>query len=290
MPKHAYLIMAHHRFDLLEELLKDLDDSRNDIFLHVDAKTADFDADKTRRIVTKANLTIIPRMKVYWGGYSQIVCVMKLLEIASAYDYHAYYHFMVGVEFPLKSQDFIHDFFEKNSGKEFIGFDLADKNYMDRIKYFHIFNECGRPWNFLSRKKNEYRERLVKLQMRLDIDLLGKTRKQFMKGDACWSLTHDFVKFLLSQKPFVEKTFRHSFCGDEIFVHTILYNSEFRDRVYDFDNEYHSCMRMHTWEDPKNQYHLKDVDALLASGRLSARKLDGLDGLQAITEIRSRRE
>ena len=36
--RHAYLIMAHHRFDILGAVLLDLDDYRNDIFLHVDRK------------------------------------------------------------------------------------------------------------------------------------------------------------------------------------------------------------------------------------------------------------
>ena len=35
--------MAHHRFDVLEELVKDIDDERNDIFLHIDKKTKKFD-------------------------------------------------------------------------------------------------------------------------------------------------------------------------------------------------------------------------------------------------------
>ena len=32
--KHAYLIMAHSQWELLEQLLKALDDERNDIYLH----------------------------------------------------------------------------------------------------------------------------------------------------------------------------------------------------------------------------------------------------------------
>ena len=36
--KHAYLIMAHHRFDVLKMLLTDLDYKDNDIYLHIDKK------------------------------------------------------------------------------------------------------------------------------------------------------------------------------------------------------------------------------------------------------------
>lgn len=36
--------MAHNHFDFLKILLKRLDDPRNDIYLHVDRKAADFSA------------------------------------------------------------------------------------------------------------------------------------------------------------------------------------------------------------------------------------------------------
>lgn len=34
---HAYLIIAHDQFDLLESLLKCIDDERNDIYIHIDS-------------------------------------------------------------------------------------------------------------------------------------------------------------------------------------------------------------------------------------------------------------
>ena len=36
--KHAYLIMAHHEFEVLGKLVQAIDDKRNDIFIHFDAK------------------------------------------------------------------------------------------------------------------------------------------------------------------------------------------------------------------------------------------------------------
>ena len=32
--KHAYLIMAHHEFEVLGKLVQAIDDKRNDIFIH----------------------------------------------------------------------------------------------------------------------------------------------------------------------------------------------------------------------------------------------------------------
>lgn len=36
--KHAYLIMAHHEFEVLGKLVQAIDDKRNDIFIHFDGK------------------------------------------------------------------------------------------------------------------------------------------------------------------------------------------------------------------------------------------------------------
>ena len=36
MKKHAYLIMAHNNWKILEKLLNLLDDKRNDIYFHID--------------------------------------------------------------------------------------------------------------------------------------------------------------------------------------------------------------------------------------------------------------
>ena len=38
MSKHAFLIMAHNEYDILNKLLLLLDDERNDIFIHYDKK------------------------------------------------------------------------------------------------------------------------------------------------------------------------------------------------------------------------------------------------------------
>lgn len=42
MGKHAYLIIAHSNFGQLRTLLEMLDDERNDIFVHVDARAGAF--------------------------------------------------------------------------------------------------------------------------------------------------------------------------------------------------------------------------------------------------------
>ena len=51
MQKHAYLIMSHNDFYILEKLLRLLDDRRNDIYVHIDKKVKNFDFKYFKKIV-----------------------------------------------------------------------------------------------------------------------------------------------------------------------------------------------------------------------------------------------
>lgn len=287
--RHAYMIMAHHRFDILEEIIKDLDDERNDIFLHIDKKAKDFPEKHFEELVHKANLIMVESRDIHWGGYSQVECVLYLLKEATSYRKHSYYHFMVGVEFPLKTQDYIHDFFEENSGYEFIGFDNRDTKFEERVRYYHVFNEYARNNNFFQKILNKIRIYFVAVQKILNINLCKKYGLDFRKGNANWSITHKLACYVVENEEEIKKIYRHSFCGDEVFIHTLVYNSDFWIKVYDPEDEYHSSMRIMTWEDQHNQYHMNDLDKLIETGRLFARKIDGEDALELINAIREKR-
>ena len=289
---HAYLIMAHHRFDLLKILLTDLDDKRNDIFLHIDKKAGHIDEAEIRSWVHCAQLIFIPRMKINWGGFSQIVCILEMLKIAIKMNYHTYYHFMVGVEFPLKSQDYIHNFFKLHKGKQFIGYDNSSEEYIERICYKHVFNEYGRSKNILGKLMNVFHSFCVKLQKIIGVKYQNVNSNTYKKGNANWSITHELAQYIVSKRTEIYKLYRYSYCADEIFIHTLVYNSRFYEDVYNYEDEYLSSMRLHQWEKGKNnQYHLNDIDMLLQSGRLFARKFDGDDGVETMLAIkRQRRE
>ena len=120
MKRHAYLIKAHHQFDLLEKLLWLLDDERNDIYIHIGVGV-NYDRARFEKCVKKSGIFFVYPVKESWGGYSQIESELHLFEAAAENSY-AYYHLLSGVDLPLKTQDEIHAFFDANDGKEFIYF------------------------------------------------------------------------------------------------------------------------------------------------------------------------
>ena len=104
MGKHAYLIIAHDKFEQLKRLLLLLDDERNDIYLHIDSKAKDFCQEEFEQLLSRAGLFFTERTSVIWGSYSQIHSELVLLK-AAVPGHYSYYHLLSGTDLPIKSQD-----------------------------------------------------------------------------------------------------------------------------------------------------------------------------------------
>lgn len=71
--RHAYLIICHNNFKILQMLLSAIDDDRNDIYIHVDKKAVDVPFEDIRGAVYHSPLTFIERVSVNWGGTRRYV-------------------------------------------------------------------------------------------------------------------------------------------------------------------------------------------------------------------------
>lgn len=145
MGKHAYLIIAHNKFEQLKMLCEMLDFEQNDIYMHIDAHVTDFDADSFRPSLRHSKMKFAERTRVNWGGYSQIQAELNLLKAAanSGEDY-SYYHLLSGADLPLRPAQEIWGFFEQR-GTEFIHFSAHDfameERTQERAKCYHLLQE-----------------------------------------------------------------------------------------------------------------------------------------------------
>lgn len=64
MGKHAYLIIAHNKFEQLKMLCEMLDFEQNDIYMHIDAHVTDFDADSFRPSLRHSKMKFAERTRV----------------------------------------------------------------------------------------------------------------------------------------------------------------------------------------------------------------------------------
>ena len=230
--KHAFLIIAHNEYPVLEVLLSMLDDERNDIYLHIDKRATELFQQIKKVKMQKAGFYLIENpIKVYWGDISQVQVEYLLFETALSHGPYAYYHLLSGTDLPIKSQDYIHAFFQQNAGKEFVGFwqDAAHQRDLERKVFRYYF--------FTKRLKDK--EHLLHGITALIRNLILAVQKishyrrkqtfEFKKGGNWISITENAVKYLLQYKEIVLNRMKYTLCADEIFIQTILWNSPFRD-------------------------------------------------------------
>lgn len=231
--KHAYLVIAHSDPVLLKRLIELIDDHRNDIFIHIDKKS---DIRQFSDIHSSwSKLTFIKRKKVCWGHYSQIETELRLMQAAHKKGPYAYYHLLSGVDLPLQSQDFIHDFFERNSGAEFIHVLEETPEHQADIEYKNT------RWFIFQRFLHSGNRQLAKLfylTQRVQSYLpISRTPKQkIYKGSNWFSITDTLVEHVLNHKKDIRKAFRWSCCCDEFLVQTFAMNSEFAERISPLGN------------------------------------------------------
>ncbi|MCL7988413.1 beta-1,6-N-acetylglucosaminyltransferase [Sphingobacterium sp. lm-10] len=271
--RHAYLILAHHEFEVLAYLVAALDDSRNDIYIHYDKKLSHLPQISTQ----KAKLIILEkRIDVRWGDVSVVAAELLLFESAYLQGNYSYYHLLSGVDLPLYNQDYVHRFFKKREGKEFIGFSCGDqrKHIERKVQRYHLFPNHFRGENTMI---NFTRKGMRFLWLRMQLALGIKRNREiiFKKGTQWVSLTHNFVAYILTKKEETLHRYRNTFCADEIVVQTLCWNSPFREAIYDLQNEAEGSQRMIQWIDNQiYDWELKDFSKLISSDLLFARKFN----------------
>lgn len=279
MGRHAYLILAHKNLNQLRKLIELLDDSRNDIFVHVDSKLSDFNPDEWKKVVSKSSLIFLPdRIRVNWGGVSIMRAEISLLKAATSTNRYDYYHLLSGMDLPLKTQDQIHRFFDANLGNEFINLWEFKKSNLSRFSYYTIFPEG----------ESKFRTRIVNhifkgLQMAVGFRI--NRGIEFRMGSQWFSITDDLARYVVEKEDWLEKVFRHTSTCDEIFLPTLVCNSTFRNNLYDPKvvksqrDVNMSNMRFIDWTRGESVRHPwtfreEDYDLLMGVDHMWARKFD----------------
>ncbi len=291
--KHAYLILAHKNWNQLMTLLSLLDDCRNDIFLHIDRYASDVPFDRLRAAVNQSQLVFVKRIRCSWGDYSLVEAELLLLKEATKTP-HVYYHLLSGQDLPLASQGEIHEFFEKNTGLEYVNYRsmgsdpelLLDK----RFRYYSIFR---RPVPHLKKDGITYfwMRRLQKyaplVQKKLGVNRLKGMEGMIYYGSQWFSITDDFARYLLTQEDYIKKHFRLTTIPDEHFVQTVLMQSPFRERIASKDIRFVRWIPgtiAHKHGHPY-VFTANDYDMLMSSGFLFARKFDETTDPEIISMI-----
>ncbi len=119
MMRIAYLILCHTDPKHIKRLAdKITQDTCDEAFVHVDGK-CDIEPFK-QELKNNPQVHILEkRVCVHWGGYSSIKATVNLFR-AALWGQFDRFVILQGLEYPIKTNQEIHTFFEKNVEKEFI--------------------------------------------------------------------------------------------------------------------------------------------------------------------------
>ena len=281
----AYCIICHRNTPILRTAIQLLS-PENTVYLHVDLKS---NLDEFKEYQDKV-VFIKQRIDVHWARFSQIECTLALLKEIENTSYH-YMCLLSGDDLPLQGSSAIKDFFRNHNGTEFLGIqpDFDSKALTTRLQYLHteldskrnktFWEHCSWSFkkNFSKRKKNSWFPKLPPLY----------------KGPNWFCLSHDACTFILrylEKNPWYLEAFRFSHCGDEVFFHTLLMNSSFKDRLYKHDelsDDNAKALRYIDWHSGPDYPKVlteTDLPAITDSNLLFARKFSENTNLKVYYE------
>lgn len=288
-PKHAYMILAHKSDLTFYTLLQMLDHPRNDLFIHMDIKNNQFDPETVYSTVKHSHVYLTERMSITWGDYRQVFARIHLIQKArETGENYCYYHFISGEDLPIQTQDYIHQFFDENAGKEFVNYEWEEFPYHSRVRYYYLFQDkAGRgrslyKWIFRGLDRASIAcQKLFKVWRNPEVP--------FGKGEAWASITKDMADYILDNRKDVEKWFKYTFCGDEEWFQTVADASGLSKNLYRPKTEKQTCdiMRLIDWNrgDPY-VFRSEDWEELRDSDMLWARKFDARVDSQIIEKLR----
>lgn len=265
MLKIAYLILAHKNPEQIIRLVHELNTVNTAFFIHIDQNTADQIYNQVvENLRELPNVHFVTRHKSYWGHFSLVKATLQgMNEISSENVEFDYTVVLSGQDYPLLPNQYISRVLEKNKGLEFMEYSpmpRKDWSYggMDRIEYWHFY-----PPN----------------------DPQGLAREEFPKrkfptgfkpfgGSNWYCLTRECIdyicNFVKANSDFVS-FFEYVLVPEEIFFHTIVLNSPFKDRVV---NENLRYIEWSPNSSNPNTLVKEDYQKIIKSSKLFARKFD----------------
>ncbi len=288
--KHAYLIIAHNNVETLKKIVELLDYELNDIYIHIDKKSDILTFKCLESIPKKSKIKIYSKIKTYWGHFSQVEVEYFLMKEASKGDY-CYYHLISGVDLPLKKQEYIHKFFEENKGKEFVHFTSKkiDNDKIEWINYYHFFQKFLKisRYNIINIFFKCIEKMSLKIQKIIHIHRYNENY-QIQKGANWFSVDDECIKYVISKENWVKKHFKYSKSPDELFLQTLIINSQYKERLYidKYNDDYHACMRYIDWNrGGPYTFRKSDFKELMYSDFLWGRKFDERVDIEIINMI-----
>lgn len=232
----AYICLCHTDPIFVARTAKTLQYEKDGFFIHVDNKQdiSPF----TEACDGIDNVYFVEdRIDNYWGGYNSIIATMRTIQLALSTDDYDRFILLQGQDYPLYSPIEIHNFFEAHIDTEFckaknISISANKKDYMKCCGLWLMDMRPSFPLKYI--RALLHRFNTVGIKYRLPTFKEDKETWSVYHGWAQFALTRDCIKYILNvyeNNLSYNKYMKYRFPPDEIYIHTIIHNSPFKDKV-----------------------------------------------------------
>lgn len=231
--KIAYLITAYDNPAHLHRLVRAIVTRNSAAYVHVDAKydIAPFVQTSTERVHFVA-----PRVAVYWGEFTMVEAVLRLIASAlSAAERYDYLVLISGTDYPIRPIAQFEAFLAANAGTQFINIvkmpDEEVSKPLTRLRYYKVLSGHPLAVPLKVARRALIRSGLLSEQRSYEAALQGR---QPYAGSTWWALTREACEYVLEfvarESAFV-RFYRNTWFPDEGMIHTIVGNSPFAQRM-----------------------------------------------------------
>lgn len=272
MKNHAILVETHANVDLLAMVIERLKADNHYFFVHVDKKTKNY-----KDFLSLSSDHVIfsrKRYKVNWGSIEQVLLTLELIYTAESKGIQFdYYHLISGQDYPVVDNVSFDTYFENNDKSYF---ELDTKTpFETRYMFFHLNSLV----NVRSRWGQKLERTFVKFQrgVFLKCNLRKSLELTPYKGSNWWSMTHSMMEYILEflkRHPDYIERFKCTSCCDEVFFHTIAFNSPLIGSIENDDLRYVDWKRKYPGESLPRVLNEKDYDAIILSNAVFVRKIE----------------
>ncbi len=288
----AFLNLCHTDAPIVARVADKLTQNPNfDMYIHVDAKS---DIQPFIQLLkdNKQVHFLNNRQKVYWGGYHAIIATFGLLEAALASDRHYDYVVVLqNLDYPIKSNQCIEQFFNKNKGTEYIrGCPIAQTKDWHYAEKYKIYNNRDKDFYLTntSRLKKYLWDGLNAVKSLSTIGFNGIHKENgeniaLYYGTAQWAVTRECAEYMVQfyhTHPRFNKRMAHIKFPDEEYFHTVVHNSPFKMKCSSYDEPEKRWLvnwrNLHYFEFPDEgvvTFTEKDYDKLMSLDELFCRKV-----------------
>jgi hypothetical protein len=231
--KIAYLITAYNNPAHLERLLRAIVTPRSAGYVHVDAKFALAPFERCRR----AGVHFVkPRVPVYWGEFSMVEAVLRLMESALASSERFDYLLLIsGTDYPIRPIEELATHLDANAGMQFMNIvEMPDDEVskpISRLRDYKVLSGHPLALPLKIARRALIRSRLLPAHRNFEEALQG--RRPYA-GTTWWALTREacehVLDFVARETAFV-RFYRNTWFPDEGMIHTIIGNSPFAARM-----------------------------------------------------------